>query len=122
MTNIHQLSFSVRDDSAKIDAAINQFNKMYPHNPGRRSKAKLRAMIKKITIPGGCVTQSQDKDSGKYLTIEHNVTPDELVSASIAYFKAMIPKGSQSYSPDTTYVPYAYTWLNSGAYQDYVEE
>ena len=99
-----------------------EFNKWYPHNPKRRKAAKARAMFKKVSVPGGCITQSLNKDSNQFEPVEHDVTPEELVEAAKAYRKAMIPARTGEYSPDTTYVPAAYVWLNSGDYQDYVED
>ena len=102
------------------EPAFAEFYKWYPHNPGRRDKAKTRAMFMKITAPGGTVTKSKNRDSGGFDEIGLEATPEQLVQAVKNYRKSLIPQATGSYSPETTYVPFASVWLNQGRFEDYL--
>lgn len=94
-----------------------EFWKWYPHNPKRRDKAKARAMFNKIVRPGGCDTRSENKDSGCYEVLHLEATPQEIVEGTKNYRKALIPDRIGEYSPDITYAPFAYVWLNGGRWE-----
>lgn len=101
---------------------FDEFNKVYPHNPSRRDKVKARALFMRITAPGGTDTRSKNKDSGGLEDLHLEASADDIVKAAKAYWKSLPAVSQTSYSRDTTYVPYAYVWLNQGRYEDYLED
>ena len=112
MTNITPL-IQPTDERA---TAFNEFWKWYPHNPSRKSKAAARSLFMKITSPGGVSTRTKNKDSGGYIDIHLEATPDEIIAGCKIFRQGLTDR--QTYKVDSTYAPDAVVWLNGGRWDN----
>jgi len=93
-----------------------KFDEFWNWYPLKKGKPKARALFDKITSDGGLSTRTLCKDSGTYLDIHLEATPDELIDGAEKLFRSLIPPNQ--YTPDTTYCPHPTTWLNQGRWED----
>ena len=103
---------SVKSDKEWFD----ECHQWYPHNPGRRAKAKARTLFMQIIQPGGVDTRSKNADSGGYDVMHLEATPAEILEGVKAFRKGLLPQ--DSYTPDTRFVPFMQVWLNQGRWED----
>ena len=98
---VHQLN----PESA---SSFDQFWKAYPR---KIDKALAHAKWAAITN-GGLSTRMLDRDSGLFIPITLQATPEEIM-AGLRRYRENLP---QEY--DEKFVPHPATWLNRGRWQD----
>lgn len=93
------------------------FEDFWTQYPRRTGKAMARAKFQAITN-GGIQTRALDRDSGQYVALVLEATPEELVAAAKAYRKSLIGPDFRL-KIDEQFIPLASTWLNQGRFEDF---
>lgn len=97
---------------------FDEFWQLYPY-PRRIGKPLARAKWQAITN-GGLRTRTLDKDSGQYVTIELQATPEEILAGLKRYDEKCRKKGSgeYGYTDEGKFICHPATWLNQGRWED----
>ncbi len=95
------------------------FDDFWTACPKRAGKALCRVKWHHITNEG-LHTRTLDRDSGQYVEIELQATPDELVEGMKRYKASLLKDGSNwELNCEARYVCHPATWLNQGRWEDY---
>lgn len=80
------------------------------------AKAKYEAILR-----GGFRTRTLDKDSGQYVEIELDASPDDILAGVKAYLQSQRATGSGQfgYKDDGRFIPHLATFLNQGRWEDW---
>ena len=106
MAEIHKLPDQITFDD---------FWKRYPRKVG---KAIARAKWNQITGPG-LKTRTLDRDSGQYVELDLQATPEEIMAGLKAWWNSIPMKADFTKDIDEQYIPHPATWLNRGRWEDY---
>lgn len=104
------------DQEPALSAAFEAFWRAFPKRVGKPiAKAKFMAIVR-----GGYSTRTLDRDSGTYIDIHLEATPQQIIDAAKRYeAKNRKPGiGNYSYIDDGKYLMHPATWLNRGAWED----
>ena len=99
-----------------VAPSFDDFWRAYPKKVGKPiAKAKWDAITN-----GGLRTRTMDKDSGLYVEIELQATPEEIVAGAKLYSDRNRKPGLGVYGfiDDGKYLAHPSTWLNQGRWQD----
>lgn len=99
-------------------ATFEDFWKACPRKVGKPlTQAKWNAITN-----GGLKTKTLDRDSGEYVEIFVQATPEELVAAMKRYDKSLRSYKHDgdygSLKDDERFIPHPATWLNQGRWMD----
>ena len=108
MTNVHHIH------TEAAQATFEDFWQLFPASR-RGSKPIAQAKWNAITN-GGLATKAKDTDSGGYVEIFLQATPEEILAGLKTYIKQRTPK--ESYTVDLTYFALATTFLNRGLWME----
>lgn len=101
--------------------AAGTFDEFWLHFPAPRrgQKALCRAKWNAITN-GGLKTRTLDKDSGQYVAIELQATPEEIIEGAKRYDAAMRDASGTfgKYKDDGKFCVSPAVWLNQGRWED----
>lgn len=92
-----------------------EFWKAYPRKVG---KPLARAKWNAITGEG-LRTRTLDKDSGTYVEIELQASPDKIIEAAKRYRIANTKPNGWELRDEGQFICHAATWLNQGRFEDY---
>jgi len=95
-------------------AKFEEFWKLYPRKIG---KHLARAKWEKITN-GGLSTRTLDRDSGSYMEITLQATPDEIIEGARRYRDSQIDRRTYRLIDDGKFICHPATWLNQGRWDD----
>jgi len=110
MSKILRLPFNFPKPS--LDAQFEEFWKVFPKQVG---KQQAWAKWRQITSEEGMDTRALCKDSGEYLWIHVQATPERIIAGARRYRKNQTDP--QTYRvKDFTCMPV--TWLNNGRWED----
>ncbi len=99
---------------ATAAASFDEFWRMYPRRVG---KPLARAKWEAITN-GGLQTRTLDKDSGQFVEIELQATPEELIAGAKRYRDAQIDRTTFKLKDGGRFICHPATWLNQGRWED----
>ena len=116
---MNRLAFSVVNSeqiAPPKTASFDDFWKVYPKKVGKPlAQAKWNAIIN-----GGLKTRTLDRDSGQYVEIELQATPDEIIAGARRYYERNRKPGVGNYGfiDDGKFLLHPATFLNKGRWQD----
>lgn len=119
-TNIVPL-FDDHQPTPRADpAAFEAFWKTYPY-PRRQGKAVAKAKFDQITTVG-LKTRTLDKDSGQYVELTLQDTPENIIKGTEAYANSHKNAGSGAfgYKDNGKFIMQPNTFLNRGAWMDWI--
>lgn len=98
-----------------LEKAFEEVWKLWPNKAKKPlAKAKFMAVCK------GCKTRTMDRDSGQYMDIELEASPEEIVKGCKAYLSSQIDKRTFKMKDDGKFIPMLSTFLNGGRYSDLI--
>lgn len=101
-------------DEVEQAAAFEAFWQACPKKVGKPlARAKWREIV-----GHGLRTRTMDKDSGMYVDIDLQATPDELLAGMKRYARSLIRVENDKYVIEKRYVVHPATWLNQGRWED----
>ncbi len=95
-------------------ALFGEFWGLYPRKVG---KPLARAKWDAITN-GGLHTRTLDKDSGTYVEIVLQASPEELLAGAKRYRDAQIDRATYKLKDNGRFILHPATWLNQGRWED----
>lgn len=99
------------------EAAQDRFDEFWKHFPKRVGKPLARAKWNAITGPG-LKTKTLDRDSGGYVEIELQATPEELIEGAKRYRSTQIDRQTYDLKDGGKFTCHPSTWLNQGRWMD----
>ena len=88
--------------------------KLWPNKAKKvLAKAKYDAILK-----GRFKTKTLDKDSGQYIPLELEATPDAILAGAKAYIDSQVDRRTYKLKDDGRFIPHLATWLNQGRWED----
>jgi len=100
-----------------IQLATDPFEEFWKNYPKKVGKPLAQAKWNDITN-GGLKTRTLDRDSGRYVEIELEATPEEILEGAKQYRKSMMDRQTFKLKDDGKYVCHPATWLNQGRWLD----
>lgn len=110
MTNVHAIQRAPEAQKADFET----FWLQYPRKVG---KALARAKFNAITN-GGLQTKMRCPDSGMFVDVYLEATPEQLVEAARAFRKSLVGPDFKL-TVEERFIPHASTWLNKGRFEDF---
>lgn len=94
-----------------------QFERVWALWPVKSKKALARARYESILR--GCKTQTLDKDSGTYVSLDLAATEEEIYAGVKAYISAQIDSNFKL-KDGGKYIPMLSSFLNAGRWEDHL--
>jgi len=94
-----------------------RFEEVWKLWPNKAKKPLARAKYEAI-LKGGFRTRTLDKDSGQYVDLELEATPEAILAGVKAYVSSQIDKRTFRMKDDGKFIPHLATWLNQGRWED----
>lgn len=95
-----------------LERAFEAFWTNYPRKVGKPlARAKFMAIVK-----GGFRTKTMDKDSGQYVEIELDATPEEILAGTKRYALSLIDRNTFKRKIEDKFIAHPATFLNRGGW------
>lgn len=95
-----------------LDKAFEEFWTNYPRKVGKPlARAKFMAIVK-----GGFRTKTMDRDSGQYVEIELEATPEEILAGTKRYALSLIDRNTFKRKVEDKFIAHPATFLNRGGW------
>lgn len=93
---------------------FDEFWQLYPRH---MQKKAARALWDKITN-GGLETRTLIKDSGSFVPVRHEATPQQIIDGARRFRKKQTDPLTYKIKDEGRFIPYPTTWLNGGCWED----
>ena len=107
MSNVHAI---------QAEPAAATFEDFWREYPRKVAKPLARAKFEAITN-GGLATRTLDRDSGLYVNITIEATPEDIVEAAKRYRRSLVGPDFRL-TIEERFIPHPATWLNQGRFED----
>ena len=101
----------------EAEPALGDFEAVWKLWPNKAKKPLARAKYEAI-LKGGFQTRTLDKDSGQFIPLELEATPEAIIEGVKAYLSTQIDKKTYRLKDEGKYIPHLATWLNQGRWED----
>lgn len=120
MSNVMPLFPIHEPESMVVESRFDDFWKAYPF-PRRQGKAMAKAKFDQITN-GGMTTRTLDRDSGMYVELTLQDSPENVIKGVLAYAESHKNTGSGAfgYKDGGKFIMHPSTFLNRGAWMDWI--
>jgi hypothetical protein len=103
-----------KEDDTDLNAAFEEFWKNFPKKVGKPiAKAKFKEIVTK-----GLKTRTLDRDSGQYVDIELEATPQEIIDGAKRYARSLIDMNTFKRKVEDKFVLHPSTYLNRGSWMN----